>query len=87
MPLFCLNQLPNLAPSFFYTFHAPDSRGQIGAEEATLCRLGCQAANRPKPEVDCTWGETTGLEMHAGRGRQHDGDQFMPAHEASRSYS
>jgi len=40
------------------------SGGQIGAQEAALRRLVSQPADGPEPEIDCAWGEMTGLQMH-----------------------
>jgi hypothetical protein len=65
VPLFRRQPVAQSDSQFLDAFDAPDSRGQICAQEATLCRLVCQAANCAKPEVDCTWGEMTGLEVHA----------------------
>ena len=65
VPLFCRQPVAQSDSQCHYNFDEPDSRCQIGAEQATLYRLVFKAAIRSKQEVYCTWGEMRGLEMHA----------------------
>jgi hypothetical protein len=62
--LFRRQSVPQSDVRFPYTFDAPDSRGQIGAEQATLCLLVCQAPHSPEPETDCTRSKEAGFEVH-----------------------
>lgn len=64
LPLFCRQPVAQPDAEFLHTLDAPYSRSQIGTQEAALCRLIRQSPNGAKPEVNCTWREVTGLEVH-----------------------
>jgi hypothetical protein len=50
---------------FLYPLHASDSGRQVGAEKAAVRSLVRQAANRTKPEIDCSRRQMSRLQMHS----------------------
>ncbi len=64
LSVLCSQPVAQPDAQFLHALDAPYSRGQIGAQEAAVCRLLCETPDSSKTEVDRTGGEMARLQVH-----------------------
>jgi hypothetical protein len=64
LPLFGGQPVAEPDAQLLYALDAPYSRGQVAAEQPAVCRLVRKTPHCSETEVDGTWSEMAGFEVH-----------------------